>query len=294
MTPTRRIAAFLAACALGGCSTLVEGDDQTVSVITDPPDARCELIRGGAPAAFVNPTPGSVVLEKSQDDVSVLCRKDGHFDGMATLSSSFQSMTLGNVVFGGIIGLAVDASSGAMHEYGASVTVVLPPKRFAGVEARDAFFDRAGAPDRNRSRGRRREGQEGLPAGRAGLRCVGEGHQGRTRRQAARAGRPEGAGGDRLTTPARRHRSGPCPLAGERSENRAYERAGRWPCGVRTPGAVSSPFPRGRSGGEGAAPTSGCAQGLEGCRFDPWALRWRSVLPTIIAAGQVNRRLRAD
>ena len=202
MNPTRRIAAFLAACALGGCSTLVEGDDQTVSVITDPPDARCELIRGGAPAAFVNPTPGSVVLEKSQDDVSVLCRKDGHFDGMATLSSSFQSMTLGNVVFGGIIGLAVDASSGAMHEYGASVTVVLPPKRFAGVEARDAFFDRAGAPDRNRSRGRRREGQEGLPAGRAGLRCVGEGHRSRTRRQAARAGGPEGAGGDRLTARA--------------------------------------------------------------------------------------------
>ena len=142
MTPTRRIAVFLAACALGGCSTLVEGDDQTVSVITDPPEARCELIRGGAPVAFVNPTPGSVVLEKSQDDVSVLCRKDGHFDGMATLSSSFRAMTFGNVVFGGIIGLAVDASSGAMHEYEASVTVVLPPKRFAGAAARDAFFDR--------------------------------------------------------------------------------------------------------------------------------------------------------
>ena len=51
-------------------------------------------------------------------------------------------MTFGNVVFGGIVGLAVDASSGAMHEYEANVTVVLPPKRFAGAEARDAFFDR--------------------------------------------------------------------------------------------------------------------------------------------------------
>ena len=92
--------------------------------------------------AFVNPTPGSVVLEKSQDDVGVLCRKDGHFDGMATLSSSLGAMTFGNLVFGGIVGLAVDASSGAMHEYEAGVTVVLPPKRFAGAAARDAFFDR--------------------------------------------------------------------------------------------------------------------------------------------------------
>ena len=108
----------------------------------DPPEARCELVRGGAPVAFVSPTPGSVVLEKSQDDVGVLCRKDGHFDGMATLSSSFQAMTFGNLVFGGIVGLAVDASSGAMHEYEASVTVVLPPKRFADAAARDAFFDR--------------------------------------------------------------------------------------------------------------------------------------------------------
>lgn len=100
------------------------------------------MIRGGAPVAFVNPTPGSVVLEKSQDDVSVLCRKDGHFDGMAPLQSSFRAMTFGNLVFGGIIGLAVDASSGAMHEYEASVTVILPPKRFAGADARDEFFDR--------------------------------------------------------------------------------------------------------------------------------------------------------
>ena len=127
---------------LGACATIIEGNDQTVSVITYPPDARCELIRDGNAVAFVNPTPGTVSLEKSSADIIVRCAKDGHFDGLATLSSSLQGMTFGNLLFGGIIGVAVDASSGAMHEYQASVTVVLPPKRFANTKARDAFFDR--------------------------------------------------------------------------------------------------------------------------------------------------------
>ena len=127
---------------LGACATIIEGNDQTVSVITYPSEAHCELIRNGDTVGFVNPTPGSVSLEKSADDVSVYCKKEGHFDGIATLSSSLHGMTFGNLIFGGIIGVAVDASSGAMHEYETSVRVILPPKRFASTEARDAFFNR--------------------------------------------------------------------------------------------------------------------------------------------------------
>ena len=83
--------AVLGLLALGACATIVEGDDQTVSVITAPPEASCELTRGGTAVAFVNPTPGSVVLEKSNDNVSVLCKKMGHFDGAGTLASSFKA-----------------------------------------------------------------------------------------------------------------------------------------------------------------------------------------------------------
>ena len=134
--------AVLGLLALGACATIVEGDDQTVSVITAPPEASCELTRGGTAVAFVNPTPGSVVLEKSNDNISVLCKKMGHFDGAGTLASSFQGMTFGNIIFGGLIGVAVDAASGAMHEYPASIMVVLVPKTFSDAEMRDRFFDR--------------------------------------------------------------------------------------------------------------------------------------------------------
>ena len=136
-----RAIAVLPLLALGACATIVEGDDQTVTVVTDPVGAVCTLTREGGAVGVVNPTPGSIMLEKSKDDVSVICKKDGHFDETAVLSSSFQDMTIGNVIFGGIVGVVVDSASGAMHEYPASVTILLTPHGFPSAEARDKFFD---------------------------------------------------------------------------------------------------------------------------------------------------------
>ena len=133
---------LLLSLVVGACATLVEGSDQTVIVITDPPGAVCTLDQDGKTVAVVNPTPGTVTVEKSQDNMGVICKKDGHFDGAVSLSSDFQAMTFGNIIFGGIIGVGIDAASGAMHEYPESVTVVLAPESFSSVNDRDVFFDR--------------------------------------------------------------------------------------------------------------------------------------------------------
>lgn len=131
-----------AAVALGACATLTRGTNETVSIITDPPEASCALKRSGQIVGIANPTPATVTLEKSKDDVSIVCSKDGHFDGVHVLSSTFQNMTFGNIVFGGFIGLGVDAASGAMHEYSDNVTVILIPKEFSSEQVMAAFFDR--------------------------------------------------------------------------------------------------------------------------------------------------------
>src|SRR3546814_11002644 len=54
-------------------------------------------------------------------------------------------MTFGNILFGGIIGVAVDASSGAMNQYPSSVTIALVPESFTSTTARDVFFHSASA-----------------------------------------------------------------------------------------------------------------------------------------------------
>ena len=135
--------ALFAAAALGtlsGCATLVRGSSQTVTANTQPPGARCEFQHPHAPAVVAERTPQTVTLEKSKDDVTVVCRKDGYLDASAPLRSVFEGWTFGNILFGGLVGVAVDAGSGAMHDYPQSVTLVLIPKEFASRSDREQFF----------------------------------------------------------------------------------------------------------------------------------------------------------
>ena len=93
---------------------MVEGNEQNITVNTEPPGASCELTREGEVLAVVDPTPDVVEVEKGSDDISVLCEMDDHEPGAGALASSFQGMTVGNFLLGGVIGVAVDAASGAM------------------------------------------------------------------------------------------------------------------------------------------------------------------------------------
>jgi hypothetical protein len=130
------------ALSTGGCATLTKGGSQTLTVDTDPSGAQCALTRDAKPLAVVNPTPGSVSVEKAKGTIAIACTKQGYIDATGDLASEFQAMTLGNILFGGIVGVVVDAASGAMHEYPAAVTFTLIPEAFASAAARDEFFDR--------------------------------------------------------------------------------------------------------------------------------------------------------
>lgn len=134
------VVALTAMAALSGCATITKSSSQTVTIDTRPPGATCTLTRGGKRFAIVNPTPGAISVEKSSDAISISCTKEGYLETAGTLESSFQAMTFGNILFGGLIGVAVDAASGAMHEYEPLVTITLIPEEFATAAERDAFF----------------------------------------------------------------------------------------------------------------------------------------------------------
>ena len=136
-------AALLALVVLStGCATITKGTNQTVTVDTDPSGATCTLTREAKTLAVVNPTPGSVSIGKSSVPITVVCKKVDFLDAAGTLTSQFQAMTFGNVLFGGLIGVAVDAASGATHEYDPIVTITMIPVQFPDIAARDTFFDR--------------------------------------------------------------------------------------------------------------------------------------------------------
>ena len=145
-TPTLGAVASAAVIVLGllsgGCASIVKGTSQSVTVNTEPTGATCHLSRDGQQIAVVNPTPGTIQVGKGAGTIAVNCKKVGYQDSVGTLASSFQAMTFGNIIFGGIIGVAVDAASGAMHEYPPMITITMLPEAFATAADRDAFFDR--------------------------------------------------------------------------------------------------------------------------------------------------------
>lgn len=136
-----RLLAMAACLALEGCATLVTGNSQTLTLDTQPPGASCLFKRDGSTIGAVNPTPGSISVDKSYKDIDVVCSKEGYRDAAGRVGSSFQPMTFGNVLFGGLVGIVIDAASGAVMQYEPTLTIVLVPASFDSVAARDAFFE---------------------------------------------------------------------------------------------------------------------------------------------------------
>jgi len=131
---------FVALWHLVGCATIVEGASQVVRIETDPPGASCSILRDGLVVSSIPSTPATISLFKDNGELSLQCNKPGYLDVESKQSAEFSGMTFGNILFGGLIGVAIDAGSGATHKYPAMVMLTLIPERFHNAEKRDAFF----------------------------------------------------------------------------------------------------------------------------------------------------------
>lgn len=111
---------------LAACSTVTEGTSQTLSFDSMPQGADCKLTRLGAVIGQVR-TPGAVVVQKTKHDIAVNCTKEGFAETSANVKSDYAAATFGNIILGGGIGWAIDASSGAHNKYDANTMVTLTP-----------------------------------------------------------------------------------------------------------------------------------------------------------------------
>ena len=108
---------------LSACSTITRGTTQAVAINTPGVEkAECELKSEGIGVKNVV-TPATIILDKSQHNVEVTCRKKCFTEGKGVIASHTDEMTAGNLIVGGVVGLAVDAGSGAMNQYDAQVRV---------------------------------------------------------------------------------------------------------------------------------------------------------------------------
>ena len=127
---------------------MIAGTTQDVYVQTDPAGADCKVDRQGASVGLVRPTPGRVNVSRSKETMIISCSLDGYQKSDEVVVSSFSGATIGNILLGGVIGLAVDAASGANNKYPDRVIIVMTPESFPNTAARDTFF--AGVSERLR------------------------------------------------------------------------------------------------------------------------------------------------
>ncbi len=88
-------------------------------------DASCTLTNSKG-QWFVQ-TPGSVMIQKSFGDLTVECTKEGLAPAAGAFKSSSNGGVWGNLIAGGLVGYAVDASTGAGFDYPTQLTVVFNP-----------------------------------------------------------------------------------------------------------------------------------------------------------------------
>jgi hypothetical protein len=112
--------------ATGGCASITNGTSQSINVNSDPGEADCTLTRDGRELATVK-TPAPVKVKRESRTIQVVCKKEGFRDGETTMDARFETATLGNLILGGVVGLAVDAASGAYQRYDGFVMVHLTP-----------------------------------------------------------------------------------------------------------------------------------------------------------------------
>lgn len=122
------IAAAVAVTILSGCASIAGSSSQPISVQamksgSQVSGAVCELTNDKG-SWFVT-TPGSVTVHKAYGDMSIKCQKESIDPALTTAKSSANGLVFGNILFGGLIGLAVDMGTGAGYDYPTMVTVLM-------------------------------------------------------------------------------------------------------------------------------------------------------------------------
>jgi hypothetical protein len=118
--------ALVAACAFGGlgCATVVSGGggNQKVKIVSEPPGADVTV-----DGQFVGAAPVEVLLERKSTHIVDLSA-GGYEPTRLAVNSRFNPWVIGNVVFGGLIGVVVDLATGATYHLSPDeLTVPLRP-----------------------------------------------------------------------------------------------------------------------------------------------------------------------
>ena len=110
----RKLTAVALLFACSGCASIIHQTTQQIPVKSDPPGAAISVMCGDV---YNDPkliTPATITVHRKPAVCTIALAKDGYDRSETNLVREMSGWYLGNVIFGGIIGLIVDAANGAM------------------------------------------------------------------------------------------------------------------------------------------------------------------------------------
>ena len=125
-----RIVGIVALCAMaGGCASVTRGTTENLSIVSTPSGAEATISGLDVPTACVTPC---AVVVKRKADISVAFRKEGYRPQIIQLTKEIPATGAagfaGNVLIGGLVGMGVDAVTGAATDHKPNpVTAILEP-----------------------------------------------------------------------------------------------------------------------------------------------------------------------
>lgn len=129
------IVALLVLISVVGCATIMHGANQDVGISSTPSGA---LITVNNVSHGTTPT---ITKLKREDNHIVRIELEGYQPFEATLTKSVSGWVWGNIVFGGLIGLAVDAISGGIYNLSPEqLTATLSKTDVAFVPKKDTLY----------------------------------------------------------------------------------------------------------------------------------------------------------
>jgi hypothetical protein len=117
----KAVAAGILTISLVGCASILDGSTKHVSVKSEPSDAKVTVFDKSGQAIQTQQTPAILTLKSGRGyflgaHYHLVLEKAGYQKAELDLSPTLNGWYLGNVIFGGLIGLLiVDPATGAMY-----------------------------------------------------------------------------------------------------------------------------------------------------------------------------------
>lgn len=125
------ICAIAASLMLTSCATIIKGSKQEFNITSNPSEATVYVNENS-----IGKTPLTTKLARKETNTKIKLTMNGYKDVEIPLKREGNGWIWGNIVFGGLIGLIVDVSDGAMYQ--------LTPKQINAELAKNVAFNGKG------------------------------------------------------------------------------------------------------------------------------------------------------